>query len=82
MLLVKNGVFVGCTLCISSLYFIVTGIQFWVSDYMLTMIINDKSIVFPGYVICTITAPTLGVLVGGLLSHKVGGYKSPNALSL
>lgn len=46
------------------------------------MIINDKTIVFPGYVICTITAPTLGVLGGGILTHRVGGYENRNALNL
>ena len=60
----------------------VTGIQFWVSDYMLTVIGENKAIVFPSYVIVTITAPTLGVLSGGILSHKSGGYKSSNALKL
>ena len=49
---------------------------------MLTIIIDDKTLVFPAYVVCTITAPTLGVLVGGVLAHKTGGYNGPNALSL
>ena len=36
--LVKNGQFVLLTLAISSLYFVVTGLQYWISAYlMITM---------------------------------------------
>ena len=33
--LLKNGQFVLLTLSISSLYFVVTGLQYWVSAYLM-----------------------------------------------
>lgn len=49
---------------ISSLYFIVTGIQFWMTDYLRNVLQQEKSIVFLTYSILSITAPTLGALFG------------------
>lgn len=49
---------------ISSLYFIVTGIQFWMTDYLRNVLDQDKNIVFLTYSIHSITAPTLGALFG------------------
>ena len=34
------------------------------------------------YSLVTVTGPTLGVIFGGVLSHKVGGYTGSNAITL
>ena len=54
-------------LTIASLYFVITGIQFWVSDYMLLVLGFPESSVFTIYGICSITATLLGVIVGGII---------------
>jgi len=51
-------------LSISSLYFIVTGIQYWMTDYLRNVMKQDKNIVFLTYSILSITAPTFGALFG------------------
>lgn len=69
-------------LTIASLYFVITGIQFWVSDYMLLVLGFPESSVFTIYGICSITATLLGVIVGGIIVHKIGGYQNPNSIKV
>lgn len=66
------------TLC--SLYFIITAIQFWISDYMINIMLMNKNKVFVLFIIISTTAPTLGLILGGKVSEKIGGYTGPNAL--
>jgi sugar phosphate permease len=37
-LILSNPVFVFLALCISGLYFLSTGIQYWISDYLQTVL--------------------------------------------
>lgn len=60
----------------SALYFAVTGIQYWGFKYF--------AIVFPStsvntstnlwFILCAITAPTMGIFFGGYITDKYGGY--------
>lgn len=61
---------------VTCLYFVVTGIQFWFSDYMITEMGIDKQVVFTWFGIVSITGPILGVFVGGQITTALGGYKS------
>lgn len=51
-------------LSISSLYFVVTGIQYWGTDYYRNVMDQDANIVYSTYITVTISGPTLGVLFG------------------
>lgn len=51
-------------LAISSLYFVVTGIQYWMTDYLRNVLKQDKTLVFLTYSILSITAPTFGAIFG------------------
>lgn len=66
------------TLC--SLYFIITAIQFWISDYMINYMGMDKNKVFILFVIISTTAPTAGLILGGKVSEMIGGYTGPHAI--
>jgi len=70
------------TVGLSLLYFIVTGIQFWVTDYLQTVLNMPQSTVFAFYSLTSISAPVAGVIAGGSVTHKFGGYQSPNALKI
>ena len=72
--------YVSCVLTISVLYFVVTGIQFWVSDYCRVVLGMSKGYVYIMFAIVSITAPTLGVLVGGRQSSNLGGYTGEYAI--
>ena len=62
------------------MYWVLTGIQYWGSDYIITQINVDKSTVFIGFGIVSITGPVLGVVVGGNITTCLGGYNSRKAL--
>ena len=66
----------------SILFFVISGIQFWASDYMRLVLKMPEEIVFPAFSLITLTAPTLGVIVGGGMTHIFGGYNHPNAIKL
>ena len=67
-------------LAISSLYFVITGIQFWISDYMRTVLRKEKETVFMAFGLISITGPTLGVVIGGTILDRLGGYTGKEAL--
>jgi sugar phosphate permease len=69
-------------MAISSLYFIITGIQFWVSDYLMNVLNVSQETVFIAFAVSCVSGPTIGVIVGGVIVHKIGGYRSPRALPL
>jgi sugar phosphate permease len=78
--LFSNKVYVFTMLSICCLLFIVTGIQFWISDYMQTVLGIDPKSVFIAFALVSITAPILGVLAGGYLIQQLGGYTKNSAL--
>jgi len=77
--LMKNEIYRFSLLALTSLYFIVTGIQFWISDYMRSVLKMEKEIVFISYAFLTLSAPVTGVIVGGIITDKRGGYTSKEA---
>ena len=80
--ILRNKLYMYIVICISCLNFIVTGIQFWAPDYMCTVLNVSKRWIFPTYAAVTITAPTLGIVMGGSAVHKIGGYRSKHVLTL
>ena len=51
-------------LSLSSIYFLVTGIQFWITEYLQEVLLVDKATVFTYFSLISITGPILGVVVG------------------
>eukprot|EP00946_MAST-07B_sp_MAST-7B-sp1_P005351 g5351.t1 len=60
---------------LSGLYFVVTGIQFWVTAYMINVVGAKKIDVQIAFAITSLTGPLAGVFFGGWLVDKMGGYK-------
>lgn len=73
--LLKNGIFVCNVLVMSSLYFVVTGLQTFAMPYLRAEPFNatPKDIVL-GFGVSVVSAPVLGVIAGGLLLDRIGGY--------
>ncbi|KAL4500428.1 hypothetical protein ABPG72_003379 [Tetrahymena utriculariae] len=80
--LFTNKIFIFTMFTLASLYFVVTGIQFWISDYMRTILFVDQKTVYTAFSLISITAPIFGVLMGGIALEKVGGYAGKNAINL
>lgn len=80
-LIFSEPLFIFCVLTLSYLYFIVTCIQYWTSDYMLIALnIQDEAQRLYCFSIVCLTAPTLGLLTGGYIVDKLGGYSKKQAL--
>ena len=76
-------IYIFCTLTISSLYFILTAIQYWASDYLLDELkIEDENKRLYSFSVVCLTSPTLGVIIGGAIISCTGGYKSKHCLLL
>ena len=71
----QNGIFVCCVLAMSSLYFVVTGLQTFAMPYLRADPFNasPKDIVL-GFGFSVVSAPVFGVVAGGLLLDRIGGY--------
>lgn len=76
----KNEIYRWEMLSLTCLYFVVTGLQFWVSDYWRSVLGVEKETVFLVFSMITCTGPTLGVILGGLILDKLGGYTGKHAV--
>ena len=74
----SKPLYISITLGMTSLYFIVTGIQFWITKYLIEILHTDPLVVNIIFSMISITAPLFGVLFGGTISDKYGGYKGRN----
>ena len=60
---------------LAALYFVVTGIQFWSTSYLIRVLQQPTYLVNAGFVVVCATGPVLGVVSGGMLVDRMGGYK-------
>ena len=56
--------------------FISTAITFWTSDYLLDVRKVDPTLVLIIFIVTCVTAPTLGIIFGGIFVQRFGGYTS------
>jgi MFS family permease len=73
--LIKSPLYMLLTLALCGLYFTVTGIQYWITDYLEQVIGAPKDKVLTAFAITSCTAPAMGVVFGGWLVDRMGGYK-------
>lgn len=65
---------------ITCLFMTVTAIQFWMTDYMVQVLGISQNKAFKTFAAASLIAPISGVVCGGILFSKLGGYNSYNAL--
>lgn len=80
-MLFRNLIFLFLTLALCCMFFVVSGIQYWITQYMTKVLNAEKLFVVVGFVIISTTAPIFGVLTGGWISDYYGGYKGNNLLT-
>ena len=68
-------VFVCLIFALASLYFVVTGVQFWGTAYLQSVLHGSQYQASMLFITCSATGPTLGVFFGGYLIDRIGGYK-------
>jgi len=77
--LLSSGVFVLLVMSLSGLYFVVTGIQFWITDYLTLPVEQygmaaDPSLVVMVFAFEALSGPIAGVFFGGWAIDRIGGY--------
>jgi len=77
---VFNRNYLMVTLSITFLYYIITGLQYWMSDYMIVVLKQEDTIVFLSFGLISITGPVFGVIVGGNITTALGGYSTRRSL--
>ena len=77
----SEPLFICSVLTMSALFFIVTCVQYWSSDYMLIALeVEDEKKRLYSFSIVCLTSPTLGLIVGGFIVDKLGGYSKKSSL--
>lgn len=66
--MITNRVFCGLVSTMSGLYFVVTGIQYWISAYMTNVLGASADLAAIYYVVLCFTGPIVGVVAGGFLT--------------
>ena len=74
--MITNPVFCGLVAAVSGLYFIVTGIQYWITAYMVTVLGASPKVAAIYFIVLCFTGPIVGVIFGGILTSLCGGYNS------
>lgn len=76
----SSPIFVFSVLTVASLFFILTSIQFWGSNYMKNHLkITNQTYQLISFVVICLTSPTIGILVGGTIINRIGGYEKKHA---
>ena len=79
-IVLTTPLYISITLGLCSIYFIVTGIQFWMTKYLIEILEGEPIVVNTIFSVISITAPLFGVFLGGTFSDNYGGYKGENAI--
>ena len=65
---------------ITCLFITVTAIQFWMTDYMIQVHDIDQNTAFKIFAAVALLVPAGGVLSGGIIFDRYGGYNSYKSL--
>eukprot|EP00946_MAST-07B_sp_MAST-7B-sp1_P002125 g2125.t1 len=60
---------------LTALYFVVTSVQFWATEYLINSRGYNSHKVMLAFIITSASAPILGVLFGGWIIDRIGGYR-------
>jgi hypothetical protein len=77
-MLLSNKIFILSSLSVCVAYFVVIGVQFWGTSYMIATM---KALPFDAmvmYSFITVTAPLSGLISSGYFMDRLGGYKKEN----
>ena len=80
-IILKSKIFILMNITLSTMFVIVSAIQFWINDYMENglLISNEKTRLY-AFAFVIITSPTAGIILGGIISGKIGGYDTEKAI--
>jgi predicted MFS family arabinose efflux permease len=68
-------VFLTITVVMCIMYFVVTAIQYWMTEFAVKVHHIPSSESNAVFAVCAITGPVLGVIAGGTVIDELGGYR-------
>ena len=80
-ILMRSKVFVYLSCALAALYFVVTGIQFWITLFFLECIGGNPNAILASFSVVSATGPTFGVIFGGWFIDKLGGYRGTEGMA-
>jgi len=63
---------------LTCMYSVISGIQFWITDYVVSVLMRSKSEAFIIYIIVGALGPIHGVALSGVIFDRIGGYHGRN----
>eukprot|EP01134_Creolimax_fragrantissima_P001640 CFRG1640T1 len=78
--LLFNGLFLSCMGALCALYFVVTGLQMWITRYFTEFIGSDPFVVTIAFSVVSATGPLTGVIAGGIILDCFGGYRGVDGM--
>ena len=79
--IIKSPLFILINITLCSIYAIVAAIQFWINDYLqYGLKIEEAQTRFIMFGSVIVTSPPLGMIIGGIILSKVGGYEAEKAI--
>jgi hypothetical protein len=79
--LLKCEIYIYMSFGLAALYFVVTGVQFWVTTYFTQVLDVPRRSVLIAFTATSVTAPVLGVIGSGWVIDKLGGYKGTKGMA-
>jgi len=79
--LARCPVFVAAVVAISGLYFVVTAVQYWASQFFTADFHRPIGEVTKIFLIVAGTAPVLGVVFGSTMVDRLGGYETAQQMA-
>ena len=78
--MLKNREFLLSSVTISLIFFVVAALQYWITKYLIVVLGVDTNIVFAYFSFACITGPVGGMIMGGLVTSKLGGFNSKKTI--
>jgi sugar phosphate permease len=77
--LLKNKKYMLLALTLTNLYFVVSGIQYWITKYLQVVLKVEETTAQTFFSLTCLTAPVSGVIIGGSITTYFGGFESVKA---
>ena len=68
--------------CMTCLFVVITGIQFWITDYFIVVLGIDQFSAYQLYLLLGGLGPILGIICCAIFFDHIGGYTDEKAVSL
>ena len=76
--IISNGGYMSVLVTLTALYLIISGIQYWITDYVVSVLGHTKETAFIVYICVGALGPIAGVGFSGCIFDRMGGYHGRN----